>query len=114
MLPPHGPPGPDTQPHALAAVGRLWQLAPAGHEPLHVPPASAPQGFTQRAAGPGQQVDAPIASRQMHACSHAPFMQRSVVHGSSSRQSSSVPHDWPGSVVLVVVDDGSGQWNTQS
>ena len=112
MLPPHGPPAPDTQPQALAAAGRLSHVAPTGHDPPHVPPASAPQGFTQSAAGPGQQVDAPDASRQMHACSHIPFTQWSTVHGSPSRQSASVSHDCPGSV--VVVDDGSGHWNTQS
>jgi hypothetical protein len=115
MLPPHGPPGPDTQPQVFVAVGRLSHVAPAGQKPPHVPPVSAPHGFTQSAAGPPQQLEAPVAaSRHRQSCSHVPSTQRSAVHGLPSAQSASVPHDCPGSVVVVVVDDGSGQWNTHS
>lgn len=99
-FPPHGPPTPETQPHAVVAGDRLLQVAPAGHVPPHVPAASAPQSFTQRAAGPGQQLTAPCVSRQTHACSHCPPTQRSTVQGLPSPQSASLRQ--PGTVVEVV------------
>ena len=42
----------------------------AGHAPPQTPLASRPQGLTHRAAGPGQQLTAPVASTHTHACSH--------------------------------------------
>src|SRR6185369_3646294 len=69
-FPPHGPPGPETQPHIAAPDAS--HLAPDGHVPPHVAAAVAPHGRTQDAAGPGQHVAAPPGPTQMHACSHVP------------------------------------------
>jgi hypothetical protein len=101
MFPPQGPPGPETHPQ-VAAPGTLSQFAPDGHRPPHAPAASAPQGFTHRVAGPGQQVAAPVASAHTHACSHTPATQRSAVQGLPSLQSASVVQPPVGSVVVVV------------
>ena len=92
MFPPHGPPAPETQPQDARTLGRLSQVASAGHVPPQTPDASAPQGRAHSAAGPGQQAGAPAEVRQMHACSHIPSTQRSTVHASLSLQSASVSH----------------------
>jgi hypothetical protein len=91
MLPPHGPPAPETHSHAVVP-GNVSQLAPVGHIPPQVPGALAPQGRTQRAAGPGQQVNPPAGVAQMHPCSHMPLRQVSTEHGLPSSQSLSVWH----------------------
>jgi hypothetical protein len=90
MLPPHGPPTPETHSHAVPP-GNVSQLAPAGQLPPQTPDGSVPQGFTHRAAGPGQHVRPPAVA-QMHACSHTPFRQKSAEQGSPSSQSPSVWH----------------------
>ena len=75
----------------------------AGHAPPQTPLASMPQGFTHRAAGPGQQLTAPVASTQTHTCSHIPLTQWSTVQGFPSLQSRSVWQDGGGRVVVVLV-----------
>jgi hypothetical protein len=90
MFPPHGPPSPETHPHADSAVGTLSQLAPTGQTPPHAPAASLPHGTRHSADGPGQQATVPAGVRQMQSCSHRPFTQRSAVHELSSAQSPSV------------------------
>ena len=67
MLPPHGPPGPETQLQPLFVL-ELSQLAPNGQAPPQAPAASLPHGLTQNAAGPGQQVCPPPALRHKQAC----------------------------------------------
>ena len=90
--PSHGPPTPETQPHALAIAGRLSQVAPVGQVPPHVPAASAPQGSAHDAAGPGQQAGAPVGVRHRQACSHPPSTHRSAVQPFPSSHSASVTH----------------------
>jgi hypothetical protein len=48
----------------------------------------------------------------MQTCAHVPFRQRSPVQALPSSQSASVPHVFPGNVVVVVV--GGGQSATHS
>jgi hypothetical protein len=90
-LPPHGPPGPETQRHSLPALA-VSQLAPDGHAPPHVPAAVLPQGRTQRADGPAQQPSPPAAFRHTQVCWQAPSTQRSAVHGLASAQSALLVH----------------------
>jgi hypothetical protein len=90
MLPPQGPPAPETHSHAVAP-GSVSQVAPPGQLPPQVPAALAPQGRTQSAAGPGQQVTPPGVA-QMQPCSHVPLTQVSAEHGLPSSQSWSVWH----------------------
>jgi hypothetical protein len=100
-FPPHGPPSPETHPHDTVPLLPLSQVAPAGQVPSHIPLASTPHGRAQRAAGPGQQLVTPVASRHRHACSQVSSMQRSAVHGLPSSHSVSIVQ--PGSVVVVVL-----------
>jgi hypothetical protein len=62
----------------------------AGQAPPQTPLASRPQGLTHRAAGPGQQLAAPVASTHTHTCSHVPLTQWSAVQKFPSLQSTSV------------------------
>jgi len=91
MLPPHGPPGPETQPQPLF-VAVLSQLAPNGQAPPQAPVASLPHGVTQKAAGPGQHACSPPALTHKQACSQTPFTHRSAVQALSSPQSASAAH----------------------
>ena len=92
MFPPHGPPGPETHPHAPFALDALSQRAPVGHAPPHAPEASVPHAAPQNAAGPGQQLRAPDGDTHRQSCSHAPFTHRSAVQPLSSLQSASLAH----------------------
>ena len=77
MFPPHGPPRPETHPHGRVgvAIGNGSHVAPVGHAPPHMPPASTPQGGAigihahlplldeQTSFGPGQTPpQTPLAS----------------------------------------------------
>jgi hypothetical protein len=89
MFPSHGPPSPETQPHALVSA-RASHVAPLGQAPPHIPPVVLPHGgATQSAAGPGQQV-VPPGEAQMQPCSQVPLTQLSAVQALPSLQSASV------------------------
>ena len=92
MLPPHGPPGPETHSQLAAAAGDVWQVAPEGQTPPQTPLLPAPQGLAHRSAGPGQQVGFPASSAQTQPCSQTPFTHRSTVQGLPSLQSASLRH----------------------
>ena len=95
-LPPQGPPGPETHPHAASEVGETSHVEPNGHDPPHVPVESEPHGATHNAEGPEQQRRPPAAVTQMQSRSHSPLTQRSAVQGLSSSQSASVAHSGVG------------------
>lgn len=125
MLPPQGPPSPETQrqPPTVVDTGVGSHIARNGHVPPHVASTADPHVpgrvvvvvvvVTQSGPGP-QQNEPPAGSTQMQSCSHTPFMHRSTVQGFSSSHSASVWHGWPGRVVLVVVVDGGGHSNTHT
>jgi hypothetical protein len=66
------------------------QTSSIEHAPPHVPSALMPHGTTHNAAGPGQQLDAPVGARHTHACWQVPLSQWSTVHAFPSLQSASV------------------------
>jgi len=94
MNPPHGPPTPETQPHAPVALllASASQVPPEGQVLPQVPAWSMPHGSTHAVPGPAQQAGPPAGVRQMHACSHVPSTQWSTVHPLPSSQSVSVVH----------------------
>jgi hypothetical protein len=74
MLPPHGPPGPETHAQALFALDELSHVDPKGQAPPQLPAASLPQGATHNSPGPPQQ-EVPSALRQIQTCSQTPWSQ---------------------------------------
>ncbi|MBI3767261.1 MAG: hypothetical protein HY271_02080 [Deltaproteobacteria bacterium] len=79
-----------SQPSSVAV-----QTSSIEHAPPHVPSALTPHGIAHSAAGPGQQLDAPLNVTHTHACSQVPLTQWSTVHGFPSSQSVSMPHVVP-------------------
>jgi len=65
----------EAQAHTPVASGDGSHVVPAGQKPPQVPFASAPQGRTHMAAGPGQHAGAPAADKQMQPCVQVPFAQ---------------------------------------
>jgi hypothetical protein len=75
MLPPHGPPGPETHAQAAFALAEPSQVDPMGQNPPQVPEASLPHCATHNSAGPPQQERVPSALRQMQTCWQTPSSQ---------------------------------------